>query len=146
MIAERHKLWETRSWPPPRGINTIAIHAAKRIDKNSLTGRSGENLRQWLGYHPTTTDDDLAARLPTGAILCIADIVEVIETNGYMTVDSNNRRLDQKQYFLGSYEVGRFAWRLKVTQVMAPPITCKGLQRVWNIPLDIRTVIAANIK
>ena len=128
---------ETRSWSTKcRG--EIAIHSAAQLPA------------KWLGAsrHQTSFRDELAdvfncrrdsdereglhvdaviKGLPYGSILCIVELVHVMEITRHV-VDE----LDRRELLFGNYDGGRYAWFLHVKHVFEEPIPAKGNRMLWN--------------
>ena len=115
LIATGNKLIETRSWKTNyRG--ELFIHASgKKIDKKVLTNN----------YIATLIKD-----LPMnyGNIICKANLVDCVymDEKFLKTIKSNS-----KEYKLGEYKIGRYAWILKDVELINP-IPVKGRLNIWN--------------
>ena len=136
MIAIGCKVNETRSWKTlHRG--PIAIHAAKRFREDEMIF-----ARDVILFHRPIQDAirtygmSCLADFPLGAIVAVANIIDVIPTEDaygiYGVVD----------YELGDYTPGRFAWLLEDIKHL-PPIPCRGAQGIWNLPDDIERMVSA---
>jgi len=118
-VALGVKQYETRSWTTHyRG--RIAIHAAKNFPK---WARDFASLELSLGRLP--------ARLPLGAIVAVARIVEVFRAEEIAPKISAIERL------YGDYSAGRFAWQLADVQALAEPVPCRGALSLWTVPADV---------
>lgn len=115
LIATGNKLIETRSWKTNyRG--ELFIHASgKKIDKKVLTNN----------YIVTLIKD---LKMNYGNIICKANLVDCVymDEQFLKTIKSNS-----KEYKLGEYKIGRYAWILKDVELINP-IPVKGRLNIWN--------------
>ena len=113
LIKDGVKIYETRSWKTNyRG--EIYIHASKAMSKS-------ENVEKAMPY--------LKSELNPGCILCKCNLVDCI----YMTeefIQKIKNETNESNY--GHYEVGRYAWKLKLVEVLKEPIPAKGKLGIWN--------------
>ena len=113
LIKEGIKRYETRSWKTNyRG--EIYIHASKAMSKS-------ENVEKAIPY--------LKSELKPGYILCKCNLVDCI----YMTeefIQEIKNKTNESDY--GRYEVGRYAWKLELIEVLDNPIPAKGKLGIWN--------------
>ncbi|MDF0553112.1 ASCH domain-containing protein [Kamptonema sp. UHCC 0994] len=132
LIALGLKRYETRCWATNyRG--KLLIHAAKRpIDREGLTIWGDAHILGNRGI------PDPCTKLPLGAIVAIADLVDCLEVIGDLSkppIIAVNKHLQSNVELLcGDWQVGRFAWKLENIRQLAP-IPAKGYQRFW-IPDD----------
>lgn len=115
LIANGDKLIETRSWKTNyRG--ELYIHASSaKIVKRYLTNQYVLNISKNL-------------KMNYGNIICKAKLADCIYMDqGF--IDSIKK--DQKEYYLGQYELGRYAWVLKNVELIEP-IPAKGKLNIWN--------------
>ena len=113
LVKDDVKIYETRSWKTNyRG--EIYIHASKAMSKS-------ENVEKAMPY--------LKSELNPGCILCKCNLVDCI----YMTKDFIQRiKNDTNESDYGRYEVGRYAWKLELIEVLEEPIPAKGKLGIWN--------------
>ena len=115
LIANGDKLIETRSWKTNyRG--ELYIHASStKIVKRYLTNQYVLNISKNL-------------KMNYGNIICKAKLVDCIYMDqGF--IDSIKEK--QKEYYLGQYELGRYAWVLEDVELIKP-IPAKGKLNIWN--------------
>ncbi len=125
-LAQGKKQFETRPWfTSYRG--PIAIHAGKGRQGDFFTG-----AEQLAGRCP--------ARLTYGAIVAVADLVEVVR------VEHVRGRLTTEELRLGDYTSGRFAWHFPRVVPLETPIQISGAQGLWNLPDEIAGLLADHIK
>ncbi len=111
-IANEIKQYETRGWKTHhRG--PIAIHSS---------------MRQMTKEYQALATKYGIKDLPTGEVLCIADLVDCVE----MTEDFINNLSEAEKSF-GDFQVGRFAWKLENIREPKQKIQCGGKQGMWNI-------------
>ena len=116
LIKEKVKLIETRSWKTNyRGI--IYIHASlKKINTKD------ERIKKLLKIIPDK-------QMQYGNIICKCILEDCI----YMDKDFINKiKKDKQEYLCGHYEIGRYAWILKVVEVLKKPLPAKGRLGIWN--------------
>lgn len=163
LIACGAKPYETRSWAPPRELigQSIAIHAAKKIDKEAalfaedlkygqhLPG--GFELADKLEASMSRCPDALygsfgQAVFPIGCVVCIAHLAAAFELGSHPEGDRARvvRKLSRvalpddfntiaKDDF-GDYAPGRWAWLLTNIQLVNPPAPVKGAQGFFELP------------
>ena len=120
-IMVGNKLIETRSWKTPyRG--RIAIHASKGFPK---WAKEFAQIERALGRLPS--------RLPLGAIIGFATIVEMIRTDDLIYDIS----AIEKMY--GDYSPGRWGWQLADVERLPDDkiITCSGTLGLWDVPAEL---------
>ena len=123
LIQDRVKIYETRSWKTNyRG--EILIHA------------SGNSLAKEYLINPFVADLIGGMKFNYGNIICKCELVDCI----YMDeVFINNIKKNTKEYNLGLYELGRYAWILKNVQPIVP-ISAKGKLNLWNYDCQYKLV------
>lgn len=148
LLAQGEKKYETRGWPTKyRG--PIAIHAAAR-DPLKLPMTPG--LEQYA-LHNDTIGSWLS--LPTGAILAIGELVNVwhivyhpgtdVDVAKHIDIGAESLSTDkhapdfgdyfvptEKELALGDWTPGRYAWEIKITELLEHPVAIKGKQGLWN--------------
>jgi hypothetical protein len=158
LIACGEKPFETRHWAPPRNLigQTIAIHAAKKIDKDATEfvedlmygqydnhGGLAERIEATWGDCP----DDLMgifghALMPIGCVVATAKLDAAFqlgerEDGTAAPAVKVVRRMISRPVpdcftvpydDFGDYAPGRWAWLLRDVKPMRPPIAMKGAQ------------------
>jgi hypothetical protein len=118
-IALGHKRIETRHWSTSyRG--PLAIHAARRWTAEE---REFAAVEHTLGRLP--------ARLPLGAFVAVATLVDIRPTEELYSHIGAIERL------YGNYEPGRFGWLLEDIRPLPAPIGFKGHQGLFNVPDEL---------
>lgn len=134
LIADGTKVYETRSWPPPKTLigERIAIHAGKQCDHRAADG---------FGYAPYDME--------LGVLVCTARIVAAHYLWGdqhHGVIQSSTRSLSRDadpdfgcQMYgaipidaYGDYAPGRWAWRLVDVDPLDPPVPARGRHGLWN--------------
>lgn len=115
LIKDKVKTYETRSWKTNyRG--EIYIHA-------SLSQGKSENVE--------TAKKCLKSEIKPGYILCKCELLDCIPmTKEFIKYIYNNT--NESNY--GNYAEVRYAWKLKVLEVLEEPISAKGKLGIWNYP------------
>jgi activating signal cointegrator 1 len=115
LIASGEKQYETRGWETKyRG--PLAIHAG--------LGDMTKELYECNSFYRDALRGSSAPALPSGAVLCIVNLVECLP------VDSLS--LSQKELAFGDYSSGRFAWKLEVVERFEKPIPASGKHGLWD--------------
>lgn len=98
LIALGAKRFETRNWTTDyRG--PIAIHASKKI---------GDDALAWLDRSiPAKRVLASELGLPTGVIVAIANLTDIIESTGVVPVGGSQHEIE-----FGDFTAGRFLWKL----------------------------------
>jgi hypothetical protein len=166
LIACGAKPFETRSWAPPRELigQTIAIHAAKKIDKSAaafaedlMYGQhqpGGFELADKLASSMKGTPDSLMGRfaqatiMPIGCVVCTARLdaafllgepAQGTALPGATVVRRLTSR-DMPECFtvryddFGDYAEGRWAWLLRDVKPLKPPAKAVGAQGFFELP------------
>jgi hypothetical protein len=165
LIACGAKPFETRHWSPPRELigQTIAIHAAKKIDREAAEMAEALMYGQ---YHPGghTLADNLEASMkgipdglfgifghatmPVGCIVCTARLDAAFQLGEpaegtAMPAARVVRRITSRQMpdcftvrydDFGDYSPGRWAWLLRDIQVFRPRAGVTGRQGFFDLP------------
>ena len=165
LIACGAKPFETRSWAPPRELigTTIAIHAAKKIDKGAaefatelMYGQhqpGGFELADSLDASFEGTPDELMgifgmATMPIGCIVCTArldaafQLGELAEGTAVAAARVVNRFTSRQMPWcftvryddFGDYAPGRWAWLLRDVKALTPPPPALGRQGFFDLP------------
>lgn len=165
LIACGAKPFETRSFAPPASLigQTIAIHAAKKIDKGAaqfaqdlMYGQhetGGFDLADNLEASMRGTPDDLMgifgqALMPIGCVVCTARLDAAFllgdKAEGTAVPAAKvMRRLVSRQMpecftvrydDFGDYAEGRWAWLLRDVKPLNPPPRVKGAQGFFDLP------------
>ena len=113
LIKDGIKIYETRSWKTNyRG--EIYIHASKTLSKS-------DNVEKALKY--------LKSEINPGYILCRCELVDCIP----MTKEFiNHIYKDTNEADYGRYSEERYAWEIKVLEVLPNPIKANGKLGIWN--------------
>ena len=123
LIASGNKLIETRSWKTNyRG--ELFIHASgTKLAKEYLTNQ-----------YVLNTIKDLDMNF--GNIICKVNLVDCIYMDqkfiDYIKQNPN-------EYYLGLYELGRYAWIFEGVELIAP-IKIKGKLNIWNYDGEYETI------
>lgn len=157
LIAAGIKPFETRSWAPPRSLigQTIAIHAARKVDKDAAAlaeelvyGQRGHDIADHI--EAISSEDHVLdhryiaafghAVLPVGVVVCTArlDAAFRMGPNGTVTERITSRpmpecftpRIDD----YGDFSPGRWVWLLKDVHPFNPPLPAVGKQGFFELP------------
>jgi hypothetical protein len=164
LIACGAKPFETRSWAPPRELigQPIAIHAAKKIDKDAAAfaeelvyGQHGHDLGDRLeeSWGGDECCDDLMGKfghalMPIGCVVAIVRLDAAFQLGGAADDTAHpaarvTRRLLSRQMpecftvrydEFGDYAPGRWAWLLRDVRPITPPTPVKGAQGFFDLP------------
>lgn len=123
------KRYETRSWRTLfRG--PIFIHAARK------SVEVPEEIRGFMVGRTGTAVEDL----PHGAIVGVVNIY-----NCRPIIMADRREQSMTELLLGDWTSGRWLW-LCHSHLVIEPIPCKGRQRIWSIPNELRDRVRAKLK
>ena len=113
LIKDGVKIYETRSWKTNyRG--EIYIHASLALSKAENKDKASKYLK---------------SEIKPGYILCRCELVDCIPMTDDFIKYINN---DTNEADYGRYSDGRFAWKLKLIEVLDEPIKAKGKLGIWN--------------
>ncbi len=109
LMADGRKPIETRHWPAPAWLigQEIAIHAAMRVDPEACIE---------FGYEPLI--------IPRG---CVVSIHRLLKCEKF-----TERSLEEIGDDYGDYEMGRYGWWMPLLRKLAPPVSAKGHQGIWE--------------
>lgn len=165
LIACGAKPYETRDWAPPRALigQTIAIHAAKKIDKGAaqfaeelMYGQhqpGGFGLADKLLATMARTPDRLMglfgqACMPIGCVVCTArldaafELGDPAEGTAVPAASVKSRMISRpmpdcftvRYDDFGDYAPGRWAWLLRDVRPLIPPPPTLGRQGFFDLP------------
>lgn len=146
LVAIGEKRYETRSWQTPyRG--PLAIHAAKGVAPIGGEKAFAELCENWEG---NGVDGDfgpfgqalfvrgpyaLPENLPRGAVVAIAELVDVLPTDSLLMrdlADGRDNHAAVSEHAFGDYSAGRFAWKLENVQRLVNLPPARGHQQIWD--------------
>jgi hypothetical protein len=164
LIACSAKPFETRSWAPPRGMigQTIAIHAAKKIDKGAIDFAEAlmygqydhhrglaERIEATWGDCPDEMMGTFGmASMPIGCVVCTAtldaafELGELAERTSVPAAQVVKRLTSRAMPpcftvridDFGDYAAGRWAWLLRDIKPLSPPPHAIGRQGFFELP------------
>jgi hypothetical protein len=165
LIACGAKPFETRHWAPPRELigATIAIHAAKKVDRDArgfaedlMYGQHGPDgfaLADKLSASMKGIPDQLMglfgmASMPVGCIVCTARLDAAFQLGEPASGTAKPaarvvRRLVSREMpecftvrydDFGDYAPGRWAWLLRDVKVLTPTEGIIGRQGFFEVP------------
>lgn len=113
LIKDKVKIYETRSWKTNyRG--ELYIHASLSLSKSENVDLANKYLK---------------SNINPGYILCKCELTDcILMTKEF--IDYIHKETNEEDY--GRYEEGRYAWKLKVIEVLDKPIKAKGRLGIWN--------------
>lgn len=113
LIKDGVKIYETRSWKTNyRG--EIYIHASLSLSKSENAEMANKFLK---------------SKINPGYILCRCELINCILMTEEFIQYINS---ETKEGMYGRYLEGRYAWELKVLEVLNEPILAKGKLGIWN--------------
>ena len=113
LIKDGVKIYETRSWKTNyRG--EICIHASLSLSKSERVESANKYLK---------------SEIKPGFILCKCELVDCIPMTDEFIKYINK---ETSEYDYGLYSEGRYAWKLRVLEVLEKPIPAKGKLGIWN--------------
>lgn len=119
LIARQFKEYETRSWYTPyRG--PLVIHSGKR-----------EPMVEEMAVIEDALGKNYFLLMNFGCGLCVCELVHCYP------VEAVRDRMTMREYKLGNYSNGRYAWHMKVLKVFERPIPMRGQQGLWDWPEDV---------
>ncbi|HJW18587.1 MAG TPA: ASCH domain-containing protein [Flavisolibacter sp.] len=117
------KKLETRSWST-RHRGDLLIHASM--------GRSGALLASEPPFSKYIPD---FSRLPFGAIIGKAVLIDVIKVELLHLSEATINRLSLEERAFGDYSNGRYVWVLEEPEIFRKPVMTKGTLGLWNFDL-----------
>jgi hypothetical protein len=167
LIACGAKPYETRDWAPPAALigQTIAIHAAKKVDKDAAAmatdimygqfdNHGGLDERLEASWGGDECADKLMGKfgntfMPVGCMVCTARLDAAFQLGDRaegtaVPAASVVRRLVSRttpdcftvRYDdFGDYSPGRWAWLLRDVALLTPPVPVKGRQKFFEVEI-----------
>ena len=131
LVALGHKQIETRSWSTKyRGL--LAIHAAKGFPATARqVAYHEEPFRTVLSEAhliPTQRTGMVPENLPRGAIIAVAELVDVRPT------EELAEQITAHERAFGDYSPGRYAWLLCNIRALPEPISARGQLGLFDVP------------
>lgn len=131
-ILRGKKWYEFRTWTPPEGTAWIALHAGKEIDKRAFGEQRfvaplPEDCRGWTIYNDWR-----------GAVVGLVRIKNVRPVNMDPDFWCDHPGCPKPP--------GGYAWTLCGATILPKPIPCRGQQRLWRLPNDVRAQIAEQLE
>jgi hypothetical protein len=124
---------ENRTWPAPEWIigKKIAIHAGMKLDEPGWV-----SAQQILAhYHPEFDIYDQKFRAlsaVSGALVGTAVVAGCRPKSGLYRCFSPG--YDRSPWFFGPW-----GWQLSMLTTLPVPIPCRGFQKLWTIPKELRS-------
>ena len=155
LVATGAKLIETRSWPT-KYLGLICIHAGLRRNTNELIGHGScwgicAGLRVRMG----SPESQLWTALPFGAIVAVANIVDCRLTDTFTNAELDTHYNDPdralrylggwRERWFGDYSLGRYGWVLSDVVKLEYPVPVSGMQRIFEIPVDVESLVREQI-
>ena len=153
LMATGAKRFETRGW----GTNyrgAIAIHAAQRqLDHETFELCVFEPFRSALekAGHIEFTGTTSVVGLPFGRIVAVGELqgVYMMHRNHLVMIKTDGRPDFSMKYefprepeiTFGDWADGRYAWRIINVKQLPKPIPCRGFQKLWELPAEIKCEI-----
>lgn len=142
LIAEGVKVFETRSWKPPKNLigQRIAIHAAKKkptreeIDNCPPAIRSEmEKLYGFTNWWETIPYGTIIATTTITSFFYVQEVDDAfVRVKGLRTDETQNGTPGYLDIdIFGDYSPGRYAWRLSDVSKEIEPIPAKGKLGLW---------------
>lgn len=118
---------ENRDWMPPRTLigKRIAIHGGKAWDRDGAASIIRRGFRIAGPTH--------AAQGILGTVRLVG--VVTARNDGLALVSGTWGETSAAR--AAPWFVGRYGWLLDQRQVLATPIPCRGLQKLWTVPEDV---------
>jgi hypothetical protein len=119
---------ENRSWPLPRWAmgKDIAMHAAQRFDNEALQQMRAGEFGDAARAVPVTGH-------PTGIV-------------GVFRFDEESWQYIEKLYSEPDpWSFGPHVWPVNNIIELARPIPCRGYQKLWRVPEDVRDAVRAQL-
>jgi hypothetical protein len=125
LIVRGFKIFETRTWAPPRSVigQRIGIAATKNLLPQQMAAYKDPDFQ----FMYQTLDLPPIEELPRGYLLGTAEL------NSYEVITDEfleEITLEEKAY--GWYKPGGFAWRMMKPELLDHPIPIKGAQGLYE--------------
>ena len=132
LVAIGENSIETRSWST-RYRGKLAIHAAKGFPREARELCRLSPYRQVLARHGYAD----ASSLPLGAIIAVADLVDVMKFTRASLREVRARaragELPTHEADFGDFSPGRYGWVLEKVRPLSEPIPMRGMLGLWEV-------------
>lgn len=143
LLAASEKRIETRHWQTHHRC-WFAIHAAKHREPD-LVGlinspyfcESLKTISSQTGWN--TGEEETVFRLPFGAIVGVARLVDIVPS------EMARLMISRKERAFGNYEDGRFGWKFDNAQLLKSPIPYRGQQNIWTLYGEVVSAINSQV-
>lgn len=128
LLDEAH--YETRIWRT-HYLGPLVIHTSRKVDKSFCRHPL---IQELLRQHGLTTE-----MLPTGKIIGTCNMVnclKVIDCNEGHAVLEDGSFVTGKDYFIGGYGIGNYAWEVTGKKLLKEYIPAKGQLGLWEHKLS----------
>ena len=142
LVAIGENSIETRSWST-KHRGPLAIHAAKGFPADARALCRQSPFREVLARHGYAD----AADLPTGAVIALVCLDDVLEFGGSTLRDVRSRSaaglLPAHEADFGDFSPGRHGFALSNVRRLRAPIPVRGMLGLWELPADIEAAARA---
>jgi hypothetical protein len=145
LVAIGENRIETRSWPT-RYRGPLAIHAAKGFPAAARALCRESPFREVLARHGYGG----AADLPTGAVIALVHLDDVLEFGDSTLLDVRSRSaaglLPEHEGDFGDFSPGRYGFALSDVRRLRAPVPARGMLGLWELPADVETAAKAQVR
>lgn len=139
-MAVGHKRNETRHWKTSHRGELVICASKKKLDEVAYS------VARMHGYLKdfTAVEDEMKF----GMAICVVDLLDVVRTEHFTfkTETSESPMLiNEREYSLGNYGPGRFAWVTANLRRLKNPVPVIGRQALWNLPDEVEALIRAQL-
>ena len=142
LVAIGENRIETRSWST-KHRGPLAIHAAKGFPAEARALCRQSPFREVLARHGYTD----AAELPTGAVIALVCLDDVLEFGDSTLLDVRSRsaagQLPAYEAELRDFSPGRYGFALSDVRRLRAPVPVRGMLGLWELPADVEAAARA---
>jgi hypothetical protein len=144
LVAIGENRIETRSWPT-KHRGPLAIHAAKGFPADARALCRESPFREVLARHGYAD----AADLPTGAVIALVCLDDVLEFGDSTLTDIRSRSaaglLPAHEGDFGDFSPGRYGFALSDVRRLRAPIPVRGILGLWELPASVEAAARAQV-
>jgi hypothetical protein len=146
-IAHGPKRVENRSWPPPRSLRELAIHAGARSGWDDAGEFSPLVIDAWRDYVATLPADNAALPWPRRESLhldfsAVVAVAEITASHAGLSM----RWPCQGGELCSEWAVpGQYHWQLGNVRTLATPVPCSGNRKLWTLPDEVESAVRAQL-
>jgi len=142
MITHCGKDTENRTWKPPAGLGTFAIHAGARAGWDRTAEQSRVAWRAWWTWAEALPPMNVPGPLRRDSIFIDYGAIVAVCDLGSLTHDATGAEACSCSPWSAPRS---WHWELANVRPLAEPVPCRGALGLWNLPADVESAVLAQL-